>query len=150
MAKPQQPELRRSGTVASLDPDATESDLKAHDRPTTKGRRKAPVPEEQRPGHHPDEEQDKPDLDDFAARLGIVPEGEEPDDAPRVEDDDGSTVTRLEDAPSRVKARTGSEAPAPTPRPRPTFSPIGLILVGPVTTVLVARRILRALTGRDR
>ena len=75
MANPQQPELRRSGKVAALDPDATESDLTAHERPTTKGGT-GKVPPEQRPGHHPDEEQDKPDLDKFAERLGIVPEGE--------------------------------------------------------------------------
>jgi len=154
MAKPQQPELRRSGKVAALDPDATETVLGAAERPGTKGTA-GPVPEEQRPGHKPEHEQDKPDLDDFAARLGIVPEGEEPPDAPRVEDDDGTTVTRLEDAPSKVKARRSSE-PAEPQQPvrtapkeqRPTFSPIGLALIGPITTVKIAQRVLRAVTRR--
>ncbi|MCA1693179.1 MAG: hypothetical protein ABR540_20355 [Acidimicrobiales bacterium] len=34
-----------------------------------------PVPPENQAGHHPEREQDKPDLDAFAARLGI---GDEP------------------------------------------------------------------------
>jgi hypothetical protein len=161
MANPQQPELRRSGKVAALDPDATETDLTAHDRPKRKGGTRK-VPAEQRPGHHPEVEQDKPDLDAFAERLGIVPEGEEPADAPRVEDDDGSTVTRIADAPSRQRAAAGTAASKATsskasaPRraaakastPRRTFSPIGLALVGPVTGVMIARRVLRVLTRR--
>jgi hypothetical protein len=128
----------------------------------------ADVPEEQQPGHHPEREQDKPDLDDFAARLGIVPEGEEPDDAPRVEDpdyvpstadgdhsesDDGGSVTSLEDAPSKVQARAAatsatSPATAPAPEARRQFSPIGLALVGPLTGVKLAQRILRAIIRR--
>jgi hypothetical protein len=32
------------------------------------------VPPENQPGHHPAEEQDKPDLNAFAERLGTVPE----------------------------------------------------------------------------
>jgi hypothetical protein len=42
-----------------------------------------PVPEEQQVGHHdPAGDQDKPDADAFAARLGVLPEGDEPADAP--------------------------------------------------------------------
>lgn len=33
-----------------------------------------PVPEDNRPGHHPEHEQDQPDLDAFARRLSIAPE----------------------------------------------------------------------------
>lgn len=142
MAKPQQAELRRSGFVPALDPDATSSELEAHERPGTSGRT-GPVPEDQRPGHHPDQEQDKPDLDKFAARLGIVAEDEEPPTAPHVEED--STVTRLEDAPSN---RSKPKAPA-APAPR-TWSPIGLVLVGPVTGVLVVRGVVRALKRMGR
>lgn len=36
-------------------------------------------PEENRPGHHPDAEQDKPDLDEFAAKFGTAPPGDETD-----------------------------------------------------------------------
>jgi len=156
VANPQQPELRRSGKVAALDPDATETDLTAHERPKAKGRT-GKVPKEQRPGHKPEQEQDKPDLDAFAERLGIVPEGEEPEDAPRVEDDDGTgSVTSLDEAPSKVQARAEKAAPAPAaaapkasapPRPDRSFSPIGLLLVGPITGVKIAQGVLRHLRG---
>ena len=33
-----------------------------------------PEPEDNRPGHHPPEEQDQPPLDDFAAKFGIPPQ----------------------------------------------------------------------------
>ena len=33
-----------------------------------------PVPEDNQPGHHPEHEQDQPDLDAFARRLSIAPE----------------------------------------------------------------------------
>lgn len=42
-----------------------------------------PVPEDNLPGHHPEQEQDQPDLDAMAERLGTVPPQE------RVEVDDG-------------------------------------------------------------
>ncbi len=143
MAKPQQPELRRSGFVPALDPDATESRLDAHERPGTSGL-VGTVPEDQRPGHHPDDEQDKPDLDKFAARLGIVPDDEMPPEAPHVEED--STVTRLQ-----PKAEPASDAPSPQrakaePRQEQrSFSPIGLVLVGPLTGFLIAKRVLQQL-----
>jgi len=147
MAKPQQPELRRSGTVPALDPDAAESDLQAHRRPGDSGTG-GPIPEDQRPGHHPEQEQDKPDLDKFAERLGIVAEGEEPPDAPRVEDEVASNVTRLETAPSapaRPKPAARRTAPPAGAPQRPTWSPIGLALVGPVTGILIARDLARRL-----
>jgi hypothetical protein len=90
MAKPQQPELRRSARVPALDPDASEAELSGRDRPVS-GPQVGDVPEEQRPGHHPEHEQDKPDLDAFAARLGVAREGEEPDGAPDVTGGDASS-----------------------------------------------------------
>ncbi len=36
-----------------------------------------PVPEANQPGHHPDHEQDRPDLDAFARRLSIIPDVDE-------------------------------------------------------------------------
>lgn len=161
MAKPQQPELRRSGFVPALDPDATESRLEAHDRPTAKGGKRGPIPDEQQPGHHPDEEQDKPDLDRFAERLGVVPEGEEPADAPHVEDapdveDDASTVSRVQDGPSTAEAgeeeppkdSTAAAGTSAQTDGRRSFSPIGLALLGPVTTVQIVRRVVRRILGR--
>ena len=40
-----------------------------------------PVPEDNQPGHHPPHEQDRPDLDAMAARLGTVPPRTPADDA---------------------------------------------------------------------
>lgn len=88
MPKPQQPELRRSGNLDALDPDAVESTRAAHDRPEADGN-VGTVPDEQKPGHRPEEDQDKPDLDAFAERLGVATEGEEPFDAPNVTEAEG-------------------------------------------------------------
>ncbi len=141
MAKPQQAELRRSGKVPALDPDATETRLTGEDRPGTTGKT-GPVPEEQRPGHHPDEEQDKPDLDKFAARLGIVSDEEVPPEAPHVEED--SKVTRLKPKVERTSDadEPGSTKTKPKQEKR-SFSPIGLALVGPLTGILIARRVVQ-------
>jgi hypothetical protein len=61
MSKPQQPEIRRSGRGE------TEQDGRRQTRETestTKtGGRTGPVPPENRPGHRPDEEQDKPEIE---------------------------------------------------------------------------------------
>jgi hypothetical protein len=72
MARPQQPELARSAKT-DLDPDHVETGLQGQKAPATGGET-GPVPPENQPGHHPPKEQDKPDLDAFAARLGTDPE----------------------------------------------------------------------------
>lgn len=71
MARPQQPELARSAKT-DLDPDHVETGLQGQKRPSSGGET-GPIPPENQPGHHPPEEQDKPDLDAFAARLGTDP-----------------------------------------------------------------------------
>jgi hypothetical protein len=133
MAKPQQAELRRSGKVPALDPDASVAKLSAQDTPGTSGSEGA-IPEDQRPGHHPEHEQDKPDMDKFAERLGIVSEEEEPPEAPHVVE--GSKVTRLQPK---------TEAKAKAKADKPSFSPIGLALVGPVTGFLIAKKVLEGI-----
>ena len=40
------------------------------------------MPEDNQPGHHPPEEQDKPDLQAFAERLGTAPASTESSDSP--------------------------------------------------------------------
>lgn len=137
MAKPQQAELRRSGKVPALDPDASVSELSAQDTPTTSGS-DGTIPEDQRAGHHPDQEQDKPDMDKFAERLGIVSEEEVPPEAPHVEED--SEVTRLQPKAERT-VTTGSTPKAE----KPSFSPIGLALVGPITGFLIAKKVIKLL-----
>jgi hypothetical protein len=71
MARPQQPELARSGKT-DLDPDHVETGLQGQPIPPSGGET-GPVPVDNQPGHHPAKEQDKPDLDAFAARLGTDP-----------------------------------------------------------------------------
>jgi len=57
MTKPQQPEIRRSGRGAT-DDDAAKAKATGS-APPPEGNA-GPVPEANLPGHHPDEEQDKP------------------------------------------------------------------------------------------
>ena len=71
MARPQQPELARSAKT-DIDPDHIETGLQGQPTPSTGGET-GPIPADNQPGHHPAREQDKPDLDAFAARLGTDP-----------------------------------------------------------------------------
>jgi len=71
MSRPQQPELARSAKT-DLDPDHIETGLQGQKKPPVAGET-GPVPVDNQPGHHPPKEQDKPDLDAFAARLGTDP-----------------------------------------------------------------------------
>ena len=57
-SKPQQREIDRSGR-GNVDPDSVKAKQDVWDAPTGKGRT-GPVPPENRPGHHPDKEQDRP------------------------------------------------------------------------------------------
>lgn len=59
MTKPQQPELARSGR-GEVDPAAAKT--RHADGPPPVSGNPGPVPEHNRPGHHPEREQDKPDL----------------------------------------------------------------------------------------
>jgi len=88
MARPQQPELARSAKT-DLDPDHVETGLQGQKMPAAGGET-GPVPPENQPGHHPPKDQDKPDLDAFAARLGTDPK-----------------------APTATNARKGSRAATP-------------------------------------
>lgn len=58
MVKPQQPELARSGR-GEVDPNAVKT---RHGGPTDTTDAPGPVPEDNLPGHHPETEQDKPDV----------------------------------------------------------------------------------------
>lgn len=67
MARPQQPELARSGKT-ELDPDSIGTALEAR-KPVRSGGATGPIPPENQPGHRPEQDQDQPDLDAFAAKL---------------------------------------------------------------------------------
>ncbi len=60
MSKPQQPELHRSGR-GETDPASAKTKVETESGAGSGGQG-GPVPEENLPGHHPDREQDKPDL----------------------------------------------------------------------------------------
>jgi hypothetical protein len=66
------------------------------------------APEENQPGHHPPEEQDKPDLDAFAAKLGTDPK------APK--------ATKARKVPAAPKASPAKEASGPAKRPTPVLA----------------------------
>lgn len=72
MARPQSPELHRSGKTPGLDPDNAASRLEAKPQPGASGAT-GPVPEDNQPGHHPEHEQDKPDPDAFVERFRHPP-----------------------------------------------------------------------------
>lgn len=59
MGQPQQPELRRSGR-SNTSQETDHAKQEARGVPPEKGK-SGKVPEENRPGHHPDEEQDQPE-----------------------------------------------------------------------------------------
>lgn len=67
MSRPQQPEIARSGRT-DVDPEHAAESLEGRRTPRHKGRT-GPVPPENQPGHHPSDEQDKPDLDAFAEKF---------------------------------------------------------------------------------
>ena len=71
MSNPQQPELARSRKTPAQDQDAVANVLDGQ-RDIGADAPRGPVPPENQAGHHPAEEQDKPDLDKFAAKLGTM------------------------------------------------------------------------------
>ena len=71
MSNPQQPELARSRKTPAQDPDSAAAVIEG-ERGLGSDAPRGPVPPENQPGHHPPEEQDKPDLDAFAERLGVT------------------------------------------------------------------------------
>ena len=93
MANPQQPELARSRKTPAQDQDSVAGVVEGQRDVSTSAPR-GPVPPENQPGSHPEREQDKPDLDAFAERLGVVEasetarkgDGRAPEVAERVEE----------------------------------------------------------------
>ena len=71
MSNPQQPELARSRKTPAQDADAVAGVLDGQRDPGADAPR-GPIPPENQPGHHPAQEQDKPDIKAFAEKLGTV------------------------------------------------------------------------------
>jgi hypothetical protein len=68
MGKPQQPELGRSGHTPAVEGQHAREVLEGEGAPEDGGPA-GPVPEANRPGHHPEKDQDKPDPERFWSRL---------------------------------------------------------------------------------
>ena len=71
MSNPQQPEQARSRKTPAQDADSVAGVLEGQDQPGASGP-SGPIPADNQPGHHPAHEQDKPDLNAFAEKLGVV------------------------------------------------------------------------------
>ena len=95
MPNPQQPELARSRKTPALDEDAVPGVLDGQ-RDIGADAPRGPVPPENQQGHHPAEEQDKPPLDKFAAKLGTM----EPEERKAVLKDEPPSVVNPAPAPA--------------------------------------------------
>lgn len=76
MGRPQEQELQRSGNTP-LDPDHVAAQAAHHPPAPHDEPHRGPVPPDNRAGHHPDHEQDQPDLDEFAEALGVTDRSEQ-------------------------------------------------------------------------
>jgi len=83
MSNPQQPELARSRKTPALDQDAVAAVVEGQTIPGVDAPA-GPVPLDNQPGHHPAVEQDKPDLNAFAEKLGTMEPSERSDPPDRV------------------------------------------------------------------
>ena len=98
MSNPQQPELARSRKTPAQDGDAVAGVLDGQ-RDIGAKTPGGPVPAENQPGHHPADEQDRPPLDKFAAKLGTM----EPEERTDVLKDEPPSV--VNPVPAQVAAR---------------------------------------------
>lgn len=143
MPNPQQPEVRRSERVPALDPDASEAVLSAQEPLPAVDSPDGPVPGDQRPGHRPEQDQDKPDLDAMAERLGVISDDEEPDDAPHVDPDDttADAEEQRKTREARLEERASGQAAGIVSRSR---MKVGLVVAAPAVAFVVGRAVIRA------
>jgi hypothetical protein len=117
--RPQQPEINRSG-FTPLTPDSIASEVETRG-PLAPDSIPGPVPPENRPGHQPDHDQDKPDGDAFVAKMA-----------------DGAGTAR------NGAGRPAPEAESGTTRSRSGLLGAGMKVAGAVGVVIGVRRALRA------
>jgi hypothetical protein len=142
MSRPQQPELARSAKT-DLDPDHVETGLQGEKRPASSGET-GPVPVENQPGHHPPKEQDKPDLDAFANRLGADPKAPAATSArkaPRPKATPAKTTPKA--TPSKAASRPAAPAQKKSPAapPKVAASPAKRVAAAPTAPPKVAAHI---------
>jgi len=118
MSRPQQPELARSAKT-DLDPDHVETGLQGQKRPPTGGET-GPIPAENQPGHHPPKEQDKPDLEAFAARLGTDPKSPTATSARKAP---RPKATSAKTASKTTRSKAASRPAAATPQQKSPAAP---------------------------
>src|SRR5581483_10280056 len=130
MARPQQPELARSAKT-DIDPRHVETGLQGQPTPATGGET-GPIPPDNQPGHHPAKEQDKPDLDAFAARLGTDPTAPtataarkppRPAAAPATKKTAGTATKATKATAKTTPARAATAAPRKTAPPKTAPTP---------------------------
>ncbi|CAN5219713.1 hypothetical protein BH23ACT9_BH23ACT9_11230 [soil metagenome] len=114
MANPQQPELRRSEQTPSLTPDAIRAELDAHDRPEKKGN-SGPAPKANKPGTASGPVQDKPNLDDFAAKFGMGEEDDEESSSSDASSDSSSEPSAVADTAGADTDGAGTSGDAQQP-----------------------------------
>lgn len=124
MSNPQQPELARSRKTPAQDQDAVAGVLDGQ-RDVTADAPRGPVPPENQPGHHPSEDQDKPDLSAFAEKLGT----KEPSDREE------------QPAASATTGPTATQTPVAERRSRVTGVSAVAALLAAVLAVVVGRRV---------
>ena len=125
MPNPQQPELARNRKTPALDEHATPGVLEGEPDVGADAPR-GPVPVDNQPGHHPAEEQDKPDVNAFAEKLGTMPPQQR--------------TGEFEPAAATAKDEQPSSALKTATRSRPVFVAAVAALLGVVLAVLLGRR----------
>jgi hypothetical protein len=124
MASPQEPEPTGSAKT-DLDADQVETGLPEQRKPAVGGET-GPVPPENQPGHHPPKEQDKPDLDAFAAKLGTDPKAPTAANARKPASPRKTTPAKAASRPAATNPQKSPAAPPKievTPAKRPAAVP---------------------------
>jgi hypothetical protein len=149
MSNPQQPELARSRKTPAQDQDAVAAVVEGQRIPESEGPT-GPVPVDNQPGHHPPKEQDKPDIDAFAERLGTVAPTEPALGSPPTEPTGGSPPTEP-DGGSPPTEPAGGSAPTEPAAPAGRSGSRGMVagLVAAVLVVVLGVMAGRRLRGRS-
>jgi hypothetical protein len=74
-----------------------------------------PIPEDNKPGHHPRREQDKPDPEAFARRLGLAADDGDRERHPPVDDGGAGTSRPSAAAEGQARRRRGPAFQGPAP-----------------------------------
>ena len=127
-------------------------------QPDLAGGETGQVPPENQPGHHPPKEQDKPDLDAFAAKLGTDPKAPKATNARKAATPRKTTPAKTASRPAATrptKSPTRDDAAhfsAPQPEPGPEKQGetllVGLALLPLRETVKRLEQLERRLTER--